>query len=204
MALFLEAVNSPAIRKMLSTSHNTDLTENFLPTMLRGKRYGCVHIRRGDYFSVASHIIGDYQLAEASSLWDNDVDLVVVLSDSLIGQETKKYYQVLSKKTHFFADDLSPISSFVIMQNAKYLICSNSQFSLSAGMCAGLPLLLPSRWYSYTQMAHLNHPRRGQLAQLEALLAKSSSFMLVPPPSCEKSQNAITDKSSFFRFIAAC
>jgi hypothetical protein len=204
LALFLEAANDPAIRKMLSTAYNPGFIEDFVPTELRDKRYGCVHIRRGDYVSVASHITSDSQLAKASSLWDNDVDLVVVLSDSPIGQESRKYYQELSQKTYFFADDLSPISSFVIMQNAKYLICSNSQFSLSAGMCAGLPMLLPSRWYSYPDKTLFSCTRPGQLAQLEALLIKCSSFMLVTPPPREKKQTSITDRSSFFRFIAAC
>ena len=204
LALFLEAVKDPGTRQKLSRSKEVSLTENLLPTELRGKRYGCVHIRRGDYLSVASHVVSDSQLSEASGLWENDADLIVALSDSPICPETRKLYRERSRKPYLFADDVSPISSFVIMQNAQYLICSNSQFSLSAGMCAGLPMLIPSRWYTYPDVMHSKSSQACQLAHLEDILVKTSSFMLVNPPACKQVDSSITDRSSFFRFIATC
>mgnify|MGYP006274763351 CR=1 FL=1 len=204
LALFLEAVKDPAIRQKLSRSRDVTLLNSLMPTELRGKRYGCVHIRRGDYLSVASHVVSDSELADASALWEGNADLIVALSDSPISSETRNLYRERSRKPYLFADDVSPISCFAIMQNAQYLICSNSQFSLSAGMCAGLPMLIPSRWYTYPDVRPSKHNQSGQLAHLEELLVKKSSFMLVNPPAYKQKDPSITDRSSFFRFIATC
>jgi len=204
LGMFLEAVRDPSVRSKLSVVNRPDLISEFLPANLSGQRYGCVHIRRGDYLSVASHILTDSQLAKACGLWGADENIVVVLSDSPIGQETRDLFRRDCRKTFIFADTVSPISSFIIMQNAQYLICSNSQFSLSAGMCAGVPMLIPSRWYSYPTQKYFKRSQDGNLAHLEYLLFKSSDFMLVKPLSSdEEGQRLVADGPSFFKFIAS-
>ena len=203
MGLFLEAVSDPGVRLKLSTVNRPDLIRDLLPGQLSAKRYGCVHIRRGDYLSVASHIVTDSLLAKACDAWGVDEGMVVVLSDSPIAQETRDLFRRISGRHFVFADAVSPISSFVIMQNSKYLICSNSQFSLSAGMCAGLPMLIPSRWYSYPNKKRYSRSRHGRLAHIEDLLFMSSDFVLVNQPSYGVQRlNPITDVRSFCKFVA--
>lgn len=110
--------------------------------------YGAIHIRRGDYLNVASHIVSNEmflkQLKSVSKLTDN----CVLVSDSKISDEIKDEAQDLFNSVWFFDDSKYPETViFRILKNAKILITSNSQFSLTAALLSSGVTLIPKKWF---------------------------------------------------------
>lgn len=109
--------------------------------------YLCLHIRRGDYLNVASHLVGDEQFISIAKKFSGMLDGLVVLSDSPIPTEFRT--SVMPLFTHIaWLDQLDAFSAHRLMRQARALVCSNSQFSLTAGLLntQGL-VLLPKTWF---------------------------------------------------------
>ncbi len=121
--------------------------DGYLPLSIVSN-YMCIHIRRGDYVNLASHLIGDDAFLATANRISNLVDGVVVLSDSKISDNFRKKMAVDFDKS-IFLDEIDAIASHRIMRGAKVLICSNSQFSLTAALLNPRALvLLPTQWQS--------------------------------------------------------
>jgi hypothetical protein len=137
----------------LSSLQNRDIQKNF--TILRapvncfglnGIQYICVHIRRGDYINVATHLIPDEEFLNIANKFSSLCSNVVIVSDSTISPELKNRFSA-QFKTCIFLDDIDALTTHYIMRNAAILICSNSQFSLVTGTLneSGL-VLIPKNW----------------------------------------------------------
>jgi hypothetical protein len=111
-----------------------------------GTNYVCVHIRRGDYLNVASHLISDEVFLESTHKFSSLCDTLVVVSDSSISQSLKNNFYNQYKNC-VFLDNIDAISTHYLMRKASVLICSNSQFSLTAAALntTGL-VLIPKNW----------------------------------------------------------
>jgi hypothetical protein len=140
----IAALAKPMIRQKFQVKPE-EATKFFVPEITT--RALCIHIRRGDYVNVASHLIADETFASIAKKFSAIANQAIILSDSPIDGELKA---ILGN--HFpeivFLDNIDPFSSHFIMRHAKILICSNSTFSLTAGLLneSGL-VVIPKKWY---------------------------------------------------------
>jgi hypothetical protein len=120
--------------------------EDLLPMeFLNG--YLCMHVRRGDYVNVASHLIPDSEFHNLAKKISGLVENLVVLSDSPIGMEFRTELLAYFKQI-IYLDNTDPFSAHRIMRKARILICSNSQFSLIAAALNSQALIfIPKQWF---------------------------------------------------------
>jgi Glycosyl transferase family 11 len=110
--------------------------------------YLCIHIRRGDYVNVASHLVDDLDFVNLAKSISSFVTHAVVISDSEVSN-------IVSDKLNALFPNWSIIVggnlhvAHALIRGAKYLICSNSQFSLSAALLNenGQQIFLPTQWF---------------------------------------------------------
>ncbi len=149
LRLALEALRKPAIKTLFLmpsiegrqhavTRYSLDLTRPYL----------CFHIRRGDYLNVASHLISDDFFGAIAGRFNGLLDQVLVVSDSPVDAK------LTAKLGHQFQNvaclDDNEVSVFIthgLMRAAAILVCSNSQFSLSAGLLSDGLVIIPKVWY---------------------------------------------------------
>lgn len=143
LALGLKALAQPEIQSYFTDV--ADLREALSEEVLSS--YLCIHIRRGDYINVASHLISDEEFISLISKFSGLTSHAVILSDSPIEQELRD--AVLPHfKTALFLDTIDPYSSHRIMRYARILICSNSTFSLTAAaLNPNALVVIPKQWY---------------------------------------------------------
>jgi hypothetical protein len=113
--------------------------------------YICVHIRRGDYLNVSSYIVPDNDFLNISNKFKNIINSIVIISDSILSEKIKKKIKSMYKNYLFLdneaGDETKEFNSHCLMRFAKILICSNSQYSLSAGMLSDGLVLFPKKWF---------------------------------------------------------
>ena len=107
----------------------------------------CIHVRRGDYVNVASHLISDEEFTGLVRKFSGLLNNVVILSDSPIEQKFRNH--VLEHfKSALFLDNIDPYSSHQIMRCARIVVCSNSTFSLTAAtLNPNALVVIPKQWY---------------------------------------------------------
>jgi hypothetical protein len=113
-----------------------------------GEDYLCIHIRRGDYVNVASHLVSDMDFIRLAKSIATSVSTVVVISDSEPSDVVKENLTDLFAHCSYCIGGDPHIAHSIIRQ-AKYLVCSNSQFSLSAALLneVGKQVFLPTKWF---------------------------------------------------------
>jgi len=159
--LGMNALKMDSIKKIFIESN---LLDEILPIKYR-KNYLCIHIRRGDYLSLARYIVDDKLFIDIAKKTVGLVSGVVVLSDSVIDNSFRCEMSRLYKNS-LFLDEIDAIDAHRIMRNANFLICSNSQFSLTAGLLNNNGLIfLPKKWFDVNL-----HPK------LEAIINQMSEF----------------------------
>lgn len=115
---------------------------------LRGKdRYVALHLRRGDYLNVASHLVPDQAYAALAARLSNVIPNAILISDStpdvksemiLRGQFEK--FLVIGGLEH------NPGEVHHLLRNAAIHVGSNGQFSLTAGLLSEGLYLAPKRF----------------------------------------------------------
>ena len=143
LELGLKALAQPEVQKSfeISASINGVLSAQFEDDFL------CVHVRRGDYVNVASHLVADSEFISLSKKFAGLISTIVVLSDSPIDEN---FRNALSSnfKVVSFMDNTDAYTAHCIMRKARVLICSNSQFSLVAAALNNSALVLvPKQWF---------------------------------------------------------
>ena len=113
-----------------------------------GNDYLCIHIRRGDYVNVASHLVDDMDFVNLAKSLSNFVTAVIVISDSEVSGMVKESLPGLFKHCSFIVGG-NLHSAHALIRQAKYLVCSNSQFSLSAALLneIGQQVFVPTKWF---------------------------------------------------------
>lgn len=143
--LAIEALRQPEVKKLFPIKPS--IADECLH--ISGKKdYLCIHIRRGDYVNVASHLISDMDFVNLAKSISNFVSAVIVISDSEISSVVREglpaffphYSFVIGGNLH---------TAHALIRQAKYLICSNSQFSLSAALLnqVGQQVFIPTKWF---------------------------------------------------------
>jgi hypothetical protein len=143
LALGIKALRRPDIQKRFDISRHTD---DILPSEF-SNNYLCIHVRRGDYVNVASHLVSDHEFIGIATKFSGLFRHIVIISDSEIPQS---FRQAISQKFEqaIFLDKADVFTSHRIMRNARALICSNSQFSLIAALLNSSALVvLPRQWF---------------------------------------------------------
>lgn len=145
MALAIDALRQQEVKKSFPIMHS--IIEECLQ-ISDGSDYLCIHIRRGDYVNVASHLVDDMDFVNLAKSISSFVLNVIVISDSEVSETVKKNLSKLFKQSSFIVGGNLHIAHALIRQ-AKYLICSNSQFSLSAALLneVGQQIFLPTQWF---------------------------------------------------------
>ncbi len=144
MEIGLKALEQPEIQKIFKdvADVKTVLTAESLEGFL------CIHIRRGDYVNVASHLISDAEFVSLVKKFHGLINHAVILSDSPIGSEFRSAISSLFKTVQFL-DNIDPYTSHQVMRSSRILICSNSTFSLTAAaLNSGIFTIVPKKWYS--------------------------------------------------------
>lgn len=111
--------------------------------------YLCLHIRRGDYLNVASYLVPDEDFIRLTARFKNIFKRVVIVSDSQLSNNFLS--ELKNNITEVIALDGSRYSEFlchVVMRKATVLVCSNSQYSLSAGVLNENLVIIPKKWFS--------------------------------------------------------
>lgn len=143
MELGLEALARPQVQQHFALPDGSGDT---LPAaFLDG--YLCIHVRRGDYVNVASHLMPDEVFVRIAAKFAGLTPHVAVLSDSPISSALRTslstYYQGA-----VFLDNTDAFTAHRIMRGARILVCSNSQFSLIAAMLNSRALVvMPKQWF---------------------------------------------------------
>ena len=112
------------------------------------KDFLCVHIRRGDYVNVASHLISDLEFIDLIRRFSGLTTHVVFLSDSPI-EENFRHKVSQYFNCPLFLDKIDPYLAHRVMRRARILVCSNSTYSLTAAMLNPRALVIvPKKWFS--------------------------------------------------------
>lgn len=113
----------------------------------------CIHVRRGDYVNVASHLVSDAEFLELGRKFSGLVEHTALLSDSPFTPEFKQAMNGLFKSVSYL-DGLDPYSSHWLMRQARVLVCSNSTYSLTAALLNPRALVvMPKRWFGPNDQA---------------------------------------------------
>ena len=142
LQMVLNALKKDDIRRRFKIDENI---EYILPNFQKFD-YLCIHIRRGDYVNVASHLVSDEQFIQQAKKFSGLISNAVILSDSPISNEmrhafTDHYTKIL------FLDNTDAMSAHKIMRLSRILVCSNSQFSMiGAALNPKALVLLPMQW----------------------------------------------------------
>jgi len=129
--------------------------------------YVCIHIRRGDYTNVASHLVPDNDFIAIAKRLSGLVSTVVVLSDSALSASLRSEFSGYFEKA-IFLDHTDAWAAHRVMRGAAVIVCSNSQFSLAASMLNPTALVaIPGQWFE------------GEERAIEAPLRLRSPFALL-------------------------
>jgi Glycosyl transferase family 11 len=163
LELALKALADPDVRKAFAVPAGpVDPSD----AELQGD-YLCIHVRRGDYVNVSSHLVRDEEFVALAARFAGLVKSVVVLSDSPISEALKTDVARLFERSSFL-DKTDAYVAHRIMRGSRILVCSNSQFSLIAAMLNPQALLvIPKQWFG------------EELRALEAPLGALCRFQLI-------------------------
>ena len=142
LELGLEALANPQVQHYFSLPEAEDILP---PSFADG--YLCIHIRRGDYVNVASHLMPDDEFVQIAAKFSRLIPNVAVLSDSPIDPALKVAVSAMYKGATFL-DKTEAYQAHRVMRGSRILVCSNSQFSLIAAMLNPAALIvIPRQWF---------------------------------------------------------
>jgi len=108
----------------------------------------CIHVRRGDYLNVSSYIVPEVFFELISLKFKGIIETIIVFTD---GELNQSFINILNNnfiKVLLFENScLDPFTTHTIMRNSKVLICSNSQYSFTAGVLNDNLVIMPKIWF---------------------------------------------------------
>ncbi|MBT0665559.1 alpha-1,2-fucosyltransferase [Geobacter pelophilus] len=164
LAIALNALAQPEIQRNFAILDDlSDVLAGNIP-----ESFLCMHLRRGDYVNVASHLlVADDEFLGLIRKFSRLVENVVVISDSPIESDFRKTISPNFKKV-FFLDNIDAFTSHRIMRKAMVLICSNSTFSLTAAALNSDALaIIPKHWFE------------GKISYIEAPIHSRCFFQII-------------------------
>lgn len=198
--LFLEAVSSTSIREKFKEhleAARSSAAQNIHKIIKVKHPYICVHLRRGDYLSVASHIIKTKSaLSLLSKLYRAEYNLVVSSDTVLSEQEKRDFLNLNYRKTYFYDDgSICSFEAFLLMYDSNILVASNSQFSLCAGLLSDTILYIPTKWFGQNSHTAKNQRKVDETSKIELSLISSCEYALWDHP--EERKDSLLNKFPF-------
>lgn len=140
--LAMEALRNSAVQERFAI--NCSCLREF---QLDSINYLCIHVRRGDYVNVASHLVSDNEFFRIAQQFKGLTPHLVVVSDSPIPSDFRAKISDGFESANFL-DNIDALTTHCVMRSARILVCSNSQFSLIAALLNknGL-IVLPKQWF---------------------------------------------------------
>ena len=124
--------------KNIITKNDIDLTNSVI-----------LHLRRGDYLNVATHLISHKEILKICKKLPNVLKNMIVFSDS---EEINNIEFIKSLEEIFstvkWLDDIDNVNTHKIMTQASFLMCSNSQFSTTAAYLGNGFSIIPQKYSS--------------------------------------------------------
>jgi hypothetical protein len=117
-------------------------SENLMSYLVRHNlrvddQYGVIHLRKGDYLFVASHLITEQQVIDLiSKISDFLPGKIFIASDGEINELLFEWFKVNKPNTQLITTErkIDPFILHDLMRNSRILIASNSTFSFSAAL----------------------------------------------------------------------
>jgi hypothetical protein len=170
-SLALQALNKQHIKSVFSKytePFKIEVSALLLSAPALTGGYACIHIRRGDYLKVASHLVPDEHFLDLASKIPKTITKIVVVSDSEIAEGFKlSLKQRFSTPIFYESSSIDFAICHYLMTHSDFLICSNSQFSWTAGKLAGGLVLVPKKWFG------------GEGNTMERLILRESHFLTI-------------------------
>lgn len=159
-------LSNPHIRVKIKVSGEA---VSFKKENFGSKPFICAHIRRGDYLNVASYLVPDDDFIVAIESVSKLIKNLLIVSDTPISKDFKSkivslnlnYIELISGK---------PSLAHSLMRLSNILICSNSQFSLTASVLRPQNLLT-----IYPSM----HDAGGNKSPSNIFLSRIRKFQLI-------------------------
>ena len=143
MKLGLQALAQPAVQQCFTLPNSA---EDILPASF-ANGYLCIHIRRGDYVNVASHLVQDGDFVHIAGQFSGLLPHAAVLSDSPITSDLRAAISAHYLES-VFLDNTDAFTAHRVMRGARVLVCSNSQFSLiAAALNTKALVVIPNKWF---------------------------------------------------------
>lgn len=150
--LAIQALNVQSVRARFDMKFSDQRSMDYRVNELKGGHYLCLHVRRGDYLNVSSHLVSSSELEGMAVKFAGLVDRILILSDSQIGaDEFVGLRKIFFGRLHIIDGDPDPVLAHSLMRNAAVLVCSNSQFSLTAGLLSKGLVIIPKVWYGQNE-----------------------------------------------------
>ena len=99
--------------------------------------YGVIHLRKGDYLFVASHLIKEEQVINLlSKISEFLPGIIFIASDGEIDQLLPDWFMINKPdiRLELIEKDIDPIILHDLMRNSRILVAANSTFSFSAAL----------------------------------------------------------------------
>ena len=143
------ALHNPEIKKLFKIPEQIIYECNGI---IRNYNYLCIHIRRGDYLNVASHLVGENEFIDLAKSFADLVRQVIVISDSELSVQFKNNLEKHFNNNCSYVIGGNLHVAHALMRKPKYLICSNSQYSLTAALLndVAAQIYIPTNWYGNT------------------------------------------------------
>jgi hypothetical protein len=146
----LKALATPSIKVKFKSGDFEGSIKRCLPIEFGDQKgYAAIHIRRGDYLNVASHIVSDRTFISTLESVSRILDRCVLISDSPIPLGLRKQAQIKFETVVFLdSPNILETDAHLVMQQAKFLVTSNSQYSLTAALLGHGVSVVPKVWFS--------------------------------------------------------
>lgn len=172
--LFQKAIKDPEVRKYFPISRSREILKSidfFGLYSLEPHSYVCMHIRRGDYMNSDVHyIVPENDFLVLAEKFSNLHSTIVVASDSKLSQEfINKVNKIFSKTVFLDSMKMNDLVTHSIMRLASILICSNSQFSMTAGFLSEGLAFIPTKFFDNNQQQELEKVIYESYAQFSVL-----------------------------------
>jgi hypothetical protein len=158
--LFRKAIVDPEVKKYFLASKAYEILNSinfFQQNLLEPHSYVCMHVRRGDYQnSVVHYIVPESSFLAIADKFSKSYSTIIITSDSKLSTEFKLEIERKFSKV-IILDDMSidELITHSIMRLAAILICSNSQFSMTAGALSDGLAFFPTRFFEGTHQKEL-------------------------------------------------
>jgi hypothetical protein len=144
--LALMALHNPKIKKLFEIPEQIIYECN---DIIHNYNYLCIHIRRGDYLNVASRLVGENEYIDLAKSFADLVRQVIIISDSEPSVQFKNNLKIHFNNNCSYVIGGNVHVAHALMRKSKYLICSNSQYSLSAALLndVAAQVFIPTNWF---------------------------------------------------------